>query len=102
MGRENIEATSLRERFYNNWVKELELLQGNYDFKVEARKLIERALLSETIDRLPITGHDIMETFNIKPGPQVGTLLERALILYQDQPCSREFLLDKLCQEMET
>ena len=102
MGRENIEATRLRKHFYDEWVKELELLQGNYDFKVEARKLIEHALLSETIAVLPITGHDIMETFNIKPGPQVGALLERAQIFYQDQPCSREILLNKLRQETET
>ena len=102
MGRENIEATRLRNKFYDNWFKELELLQGNYDFKVEARKLIERALLSETTARLPITGHDIIETLKIKPGPQVGTLLERAWIFYQDQPCSREVLLNKLQQETET
>ena len=67
MGRENIDATRLRNHFYDEWVKELELRQGNYDFKVEARKLIEHALLSETTPVLPITGYDIMKTFNIKP-----------------------------------
>ena len=102
MGRENIESTRLRKNFYDKWVKALELLQGNYNFKVEARKLIEHALLSETTAILPITGNDIMQTFNIKPGPQVGTLLERAQIFYQDQPCSREILLNKLRQETET
>lgn len=102
MGRENIEASRLRKIFHDKWVKELKLLQGHYDFRIEARKLIEHALLSETTAVLPITGHDIMETFNIKPGPKVGELLESARIIYHDQPCSREDLLHKVRQEMKT
>jgi hypothetical protein len=36
MGRENLDAVRLRKRFYTEWVKELDLLRGNYDFEVEA------------------------------------------------------------------
>lgn len=101
MGREALDVVRLRKRFYDKWIQELQLLQGNYDFEFEARKLIEDVLLHETTAVLPITGRDIMEAFNIAPGPQVGQLLKRARVLYDADPCSRDDLLEKLRQEIE-
>jgi hypothetical protein len=83
-------------------VKQLELLQGNYDFEVEAQRLIEHTLLYEMIPVLPITGHDIMKEFNVVPGPIVGQLLEKARNLYNTEPCSRDELLEKLRLEIDT
>lgn len=100
MGRENLDAVRLRKQFYNQWVKQLELLQGNYDFEVEARRLIEHTLLYEMIPVLPITGHDIIKEFNVVPGPIVGQLLEKARNLYNNEPCSRDELLEKLRLEI--
>ncbi len=100
MGRDALDVVRLRKRFYEKWAQELQALQGNYDFEVQARKLIEHALLHETTPVLPITGHDIMEEFNIAPGPQVGQLLEQARILYNASPCSRDGLIKKLDQEI--
>jgi hypothetical protein len=96
MGRENLDATRLRKRFYDAWVKELGVLQGNYNFKVEARKLIEHALLDKMTPMLPITGRDILRKLDIPPGPQVGNLLEQARIIYNNEHCSRDELLEKL------
>ncbi len=96
MGRENLDAVRLRKRFYEEWVKELELLQGNNNFEVEARKLIEHVLLYKLTPVLPITGNDIIKEFNISPGPEVGKFLERARKLYSAEPCSRDDLLKKL------
>ena len=87
-------------RFYTEWVKELELLQGNYDFEVEARKLIEHVLLQKMIPVLPITGQDIINEFNVVPGPIVGQLLEKARNIYNNEPCSRDELLEKLRREI--
>lgn len=101
MGRENLDAVRLRKRFYTEWVKELELLQGNYDFEVEARKLIEHVLLYKTTPVLSITGHDIITEFNVMPGPEVGQLLEKARNLYNNEPCSRDELLEKLRREID-
>jgi len=70
--------------------------QGNYNFKVEARKLIEHALLDTMTLVLPITGRDIMGKLDIPPGPQVGNLLEKARIIYNNEHCSRDELLEKL------
>ena len=99
MGRENLDPLQLRTRFYDKWTQELALLKTDYDFEVEARKLIEHALLTATARVLPITGKDIMEEFNIPPGPQIGELLERARRLYEAEPCSRPVLLERLRQE---
>lgn len=96
MGREELDAARLRKRFYEEWVKELELLQGSYDFEIEARKLIEAVILYKLASVLPITGNDIIAEFNISPGPEVGQFLDRARKLYITQPCSREQLLKKL------
>jgi len=101
MGRGNLDAVRLRKRFYTEWVKELDLLRGNYDFEVEARKLIEHALLQKMIPALPITGHDILNEFNVVPGPIVGQLLEKARNLYNIEPCSRDELLEKLRREID-
>ncbi len=101
MGRDSIDTVRLRQRFYEKWMKELELQQGSYDFEIEARKLIERVLIVETTPVLPITGKDIIKEFDIPPGPQVGELLKLARILYDAEPCSREALLEKLHQKVD-
>jgi len=96
MGRENIDVIRLRQRYYDKWTKELDLQQGSYDFEVEGRKLIEHVLLAEMIPVPPITGKDIIEQFNLSPGPRVGELLRLAHKLYMDEPCSRDLLLTRL------
>lgn len=96
MGRDAIDPVTLRRRFYDKWTAELHLLGPKYDFSVEARKLIEHALLTATVLVLPITGADVMRRFDIPPGPQVGSLLERARRLYDEKPCSAKELLERL------
>jgi hypothetical protein len=96
MGREHIDAVRLRKRFYDRWIKELELLDEGYDFGVEAQKLIEHALLSEIVPVLPITGKDIITTLGITPGAEVGRVLDQARTLYEESPCSGTQLLEKL------
>jgi hypothetical protein len=96
MGRENIDVPRFRNRYYDRWTRELDVQQGSYDFEVEGRKLIEHALLTEMISVLPITGKDIIDEFNLSPGPQVGDLLRIARKLYMEEPCSRDILITKL------
>lgn len=48
MGHANIDIPRLRKRYYDRWIRELDIQQGTYDFEVEGRKLIEHALLVET------------------------------------------------------
>jgi len=100
MGRDNLDAVRLRRRYYDKWVKEMELLQGSYDFEVEARKLIEHVLLYEMTSIMPITGNDIMNELKVEPGPEVGQLLDKARIIHNTEPCSRDELLEKLRREI--
>jgi hypothetical protein len=100
MGREHVDPARLRTRFHEKWSEELDTLRPDYEFEIEARKLIERVLLTETTAVLPITGKDIMEEFDISPGPLVGELLQRARTIYDAKPCSRDILLGQLRQEV--
>jgi len=50
---------------------------------------------------LPITGHDIINEFNVVPGPIVGQLLEKARNFYNTEPCSRDELLEKIRREID-
>ncbi len=99
MGRDTIDPVRVRERYYGKWTNDLSLLQGEYEFDVEARRLIEHTFLTEIAAIIPITGKDVMEVFGIPPGPQVGHLLARAHALYQSAPCPRDSLLQLLVQE---
>jgi hypothetical protein len=96
MGRGEIDPVKFRQRFYDQWARELSLLNPGYEFRVEGRKLIERALLSTLTPVLPITGRDIMDNFGLSPGPQIGELLETARRIYEQEPCTRETLLRQL------
>ena len=94
IGRDHVDPTQLRKRFYDKWAAEMSLLGSGFDFETEARKRIENVLLSSPI--LPITGRDIIQAFGIGPGPDVGRLLERAQSLYAAQPCNGDALIDRL------
>lgn len=100
MGREHLDAVRLRKRFYDRWIKEMEMLEEGYDFGLEARKLIERTLLSEVEPVLPITGKDIISVLGVPPGPEVGRVLEQAKILYEEEPCAATQLLERLRERL--
>jgi hypothetical protein len=42
-----------------------------------------------------------MEEFDLEPGPAIGTLLKKAYMIYDREPCSREDILRKLREEIE-
>jgi hypothetical protein len=96
LGIDAVDAPALRKRYYDRWVKHLRALT-EYSFDIEARKLIEHALLREVTKLPPITGHDIIDLLGIPPGPKVGDALRQAYALYDADPsCSRDELLARL------
>lgn len=99
MGRDGIDPVKFRKKHYDEWISELKLCKSGYDFPVEARRLIERALLDKNEPILPITGNDIIEKLGIPPGPRVGEYLERARHVYASFPCKAEELLRRLDSE---
>jgi hypothetical protein len=96
MGRDGIDAVSLRKRNYDAWQKHMSLLRDGVDFEAEARKLVEHAIMSLVPKVLPITGKDLMTEFGLGPGQAIGQLLAAAKQLHEAGPCSREELLAKL------
>jgi hypothetical protein len=96
LGREHLDVVRFRKRFYDRWIEALALLDGEYDFAVEGRRVVESSLLTEGVPVLPITGTDAMTEFGLQPGPQIGRLLERARSLFDDAPCDGNELLARL------
>lgn len=99
IGREELDVAAFRSRHFSRWQTEIKNLADNYDFYLEARRLIEGSILMETQERLPITGTDVMEAFFLKPGPTVGEYLQRALFLYRKIPCGKDELIERLRKE---
>jgi hypothetical protein len=96
MGRPEIDPPSLRKRNIDAWTKHLALLCEDADVQLEARKLVEHAMLTVIPDVLPITGKDIIEELQVEPGPLVGRLLEEAKSLHSINGLTRTQLLERL------
>ena len=71
-----------------------------FDYLVEHIDIVKNTLnLNEEQPlQLAVNGFDIMETFSLKPGPQVGKLLQRVRELVYENPANntKEFLLSQL------
>ena len=96
MGHEYIDPERLVRRNYEKWAQSLRAFSSDYDFESEARKLIENAILTDLSSLMPITGKDIIQEFGVEPGKLVGRLLGEARESYQQTPCTRIELLDRL------
>jgi hypothetical protein len=96
MGREALDPVKLRKRHYDNWRRELDLLRDGYEFKVEARKLVEHALLMDAAPILSITGTDLIRELGISPGPRVGELLGIARRIADEEPLTRAEMIQRL------
>ena len=59
-------------------------------------------LFNEVASTLPITGADIIEKFDLPPGPAVGRMLRRAKQIFDQTPCSRDALLAALTETEPT
>jgi hypothetical protein len=96
MGHEYIDSERLVRRNYDKWAQSLRAFSSEYVFEIEARKLIENAILADLSNLMPITGEDVIREFNLEPGKLVGRLLGEARELYQRTPCTRTELIDRL------
>jgi hypothetical protein len=100
LGREGLDATRFRRRYYDRWKSELDLLEDGADFEKEIRRLVETSLVHESLSRPPITGVEIMEELAIEPGRTVGWLLEFANQLYQAGVRDRRELMERIRAEI--
>lgn len=96
LSREMLNTVAFRNRHLEKWRKQLELLEDGFDFTFEATRLIEKVLLDDDSVVLPITGQDLIDTLGVKPGPEVGALLQEARRHFEVNRVSKEDLLSHL------
>jgi len=96
LARESLNTVAFRNRHVDKWRKHLDLLEDGFDFEFEATRLIEKTLLDEDSVVLPITARDVMNSIGVKPGPDVGALLEEARRQFEVHRCGRDDLLAHL------
>ncbi len=96
-GFSTIDPVAFHDRYGATFREQLRLLDDGCDLDSEMRKLIEIKLITESEERLPCTGQDVMEHLGIGPGPEVGQLLRRAKAIFDlTGPCSKDELLTRL------
>lgn len=98
MGRDNINAKKMCNKYMHEWKKELQLLNPDYDFEYEVRRRFENILLNDV--SLIITGKDIID-HGITPGPEVNGYLKKADLIFRNTEYrySKEELLSKVFSE---
>lgn len=96
LAREALKTVAFRNRYIDEWRKQLDLLDDGFDFQFEATRLIEKSLLQQDSVVLPITGRDIIDALGVTPGPRIGELLEEARRHFEVNRCSKEALLTYL------
>lgn len=96
LGRQATDTIVFRRRHLDRWRKQIEVLEDGFDFKYEATRLIEKTLIDEDSAVLPITGQDIIESLQIRPGPKIGSLLEAARKRFDSDRCTKEDLISYL------
>lgn len=99
IGRDQMDPERFRKKYYSDWARTFEGYSDDLDFEVEARRLIESAALSEARGVLPISGKDLINYFDLAPGPEVGNLLEIAKGIYIAEKCDKKTLLSKLAEK---
>lgn len=101
MGKDYLDVVRFRKKYYSEWSEHFMNCKADYIFELEARKLVESVLISNTPPILPITGKDIINEFDIPPGPIIGELLETAKEIYSNQQCNTKELLNKLREKIQ-
>ena len=84
------------ERFLN-----LAQIMGHTKYVTDVRNLLSSYCRSTQTERLSdiralVTGHDVIQTLGIKPGPKVGELLRQAFDLQLTEGLDREKILKRL------
>jgi len=100
IGRPQIDAIKIRLCYHQKWIDALTFYLGDSPEK-ELRKHIEKILLTDLSKVIPITGDDIINAFTISPGNKVGKILKIAMKIYDNEPCNKNVLMQKLNEHLE-
>ncbi|WCK54818.1 hypothetical protein PP175_02005 [Aneurinibacillus sp. Ricciae_BoGa-3] len=103
MGR-TVDVGNYRKKNESRWLERIRhniISPQDPNFDLEARYVIERHLLIESIGNLPITVEDLLEELEIPPGEQVGDLMLKALGHFILGINSKSGLLKELRKEIQ-
>ena len=96
MGRTELDIKKIRSRYIDVWRKQLEMMSEESPFEDKLRHLVEHSLLTDLADVLPINGKDIINVFDLAPGPEVAERLKVAKGIYEKTRCDKETLIRNL------
>ena len=102
LGRQNIDATKLRNHHFEAWSRQLAVVPDGTDIEAAAERLVEHVLVTDYLQVFPVTTGELMELFSIPPGPDMGEILKFAQVEFQRAPCSREQRLELIRKERDS
>lgn len=81
----------------DKWRKDLDVLADDFNFEIEARRILERFVLRKEV--LPITSGDLLK-IGFSPGTSLVDGIERAREIFYKDPCKKEILLQKIKENL--
>jgi hypothetical protein len=96
LGMEYYRLGDLSNKYLQKWNKQIAMVRDDFDFKYEARRIIELSIINDNNLPLPLTGEDIIKELNIPPGPKVREKLNIAQKIFLEAPCNKLRLLELL------
>ncbi len=92
----SLNVMKFREPRLPKWRQYLETVPEEDDPRTKVIGIIERDILDHTSDILPINGNDVMNAFNLSPGPIVQDVLVQARTLFRSGIRDPSELLEQL------
>lgn len=90
---EIFDTNIIAKKYKDEWRKDIDLLPDGFVFEVEVYKIVERFLLRKEI--VPIDGNDLIN-LGVNRGPALMKLLIEAKNIFNEAPCSKIELLEKI------
>lgn len=100
-GLAHLDAIALRNKYCDSWNRKLALINDPFDFKEEARYLVEHMLAVTESLPIRLSGEDIMREFGIPPGPLVRRVKTLAQQEYSRHPRDPKLILGDLKAEWQ-
>ncbi len=90
------DSLEIVEKQLTKWSDRLKLLRDGFDFKAEARKIIEDYIAKDEL--WPASGDDLI-AMGVEKGPNLKIAIAKAKALYYANPCPRREFLERLAKE---
>lgn len=89
------DSLEIVEKQLSKWSDRLKLLKDGFDFKSEARKIIEDYIAKDEL--WPASGDDLI-VLGVEKGPALKNAIAKAKAMYYADPCPRQEFLERLAK----